>query len=1418
MISRSFALSLLVLCWLLAAGPSQAQQTTDQQIHAEIQRKLTRAETWYWWARASENAVDHHRRSELAYREAKVLILTLPEDQQDHLLSRADAGLEQVEARIDNSWDIFRSLYAPVWWFLEADPTLETSDDVEMRAVANAWHTVHTGVFSGERVDQYWAVVRCWDCRVEGLCEAGADDSKITCQQIRDELMTHIDGEPRLGSLTDDRLRSLLPWDWQHLTAPGSVPEPQMQKLSASMDHPHILLLDLAVTDVIQQESGVLRGVRIDLAAKVWDRDRGVISTVQSVGMGADAWSRVAHRLLWIGAMLLGALAAAVGWGLFRDREDDWSSLSQRSDDLVVAGTCWTLGALVGWLASQVSAGLLPAWNATAISSLDGPFSIPRAEALQWPLAHGAVVLLGSIMVSALLAPRLLPRLSPRLRDNVDLGIVSMSALAGALAMLFAPLVQAQPGEGWTLAAKMSAAALGLGAATVPSLSHILGQRFGRALHLGWGEEPRHPHLGTFLGFVSLLFLLPLGFFDGWLTATLIGGGSLAALTLFCGLPRPMMETALTERADHAKPEESRADLLQHPAWTLLGDRDPAASAVWLGGADGCRLMLIEGGPSSGKTRFMEEIRTHLTADGSWEVGLAHGRDPVQEGGRATAPTEAYDLIIQTLHSLGLGLSHTQIRQQAGQRTAIEDAFEAAVTNLPGFGLLFELTVSGRDEDLTEHKIHCDMVKAIRSLARKSGLLLCLDDIQWADPSSVALLRQLVSTCKSDPREDEHIVVIATTWPERDGERQKPLERLRTLACSEDQPDMGHRELCALGYLECRAFFENAGLSTAAATALSQVVGRYTQGRPGELVDFVRTLLQEGMLCHDEHHSIVLSGPLDPKILERAIPASSRERYHRLLEALNDGEIALLECAALCGRVFAVDDVAAGLQRSRMEVVQGLRAIEDRHGLVVDPEEPDDHFAFSSSILQSALIDRLDRPHQGGESGGSRELAKEMHGHIARALIERGPQGNSLRIAGHCLGAGPRMAEVCVEQATNAARQAKVRYAWQEMRVGIDMARQALEQIPKDQLYHRATTRLAWLEACELRVVTDGKHKHELIALLWPLVDQIENLPDGWPAPWDLVYTYLESLLDGRQAPWLERLLTDTRKWLMRPRWGNELTRMTATFYRVCADHDLGHAEDPYLALESLEKEIEQLPQSRERDLLLSMAQNRRANTMLRDKKRRHPASHISALFHRSNELKERHGDRRGLAIGLGSLAGVMLFRIKDYHEAYSLLAQDLELVRDMGFTTDESSILNRQAIALWEMAQEDRGTERLDKQLSALSNSLRATSLAIQFHRSGDFGFAATNVRKFVKALRKAGKRIRAHEDARSIGHAVRSLADDLARDSAMERLLAAEKPENREKLQASVEGTIASVDILLEALTEPTVPHPTEATPSAH
>ncbi len=207
--------------------------------------------------------------------------------------------------------------------------------------------------------------------------------------------------------------------------------------------------------------------------------------------------------------------------------------------------------------------------------------------------------------------------------------------------------------------------------------------------------------------------------------------------------------------------------------------------------------------------------------------------------------------------------------------------------------LLLGVKVPGSEElDPTErrHRLLAAMRQLQRRLAEGRTLVVVLEDLHWADPQSFDIIIQLVS----DPI-DRPILGIATA---RHEERIEPLSRSpqnTTILVGE----LGLREREEL----IRSRFESADDAAALGGKILDRAG----GNPFYIHEIVESLVERGIL------QAAPSGLL--RWLSRdeaiAVPTTVEQVVASRLDRLPDDERDVIRRAALLGRAFRVEDLAA---------------------------------------------------------------------------------------------------------------------------------------------------------------------------------------------------------------------------------------------------------------------------------------------------------------------------------------------------------------------------------------------------------------------------------------------------------------------------------------------------------------------------
>lgn len=233
------------------------------------------------------------------------------------------------------------------------------------------------------------------------------------------------------------------------------------------------------------------------------------------------------------------------------------------------------------------------------------------------------------------------------------------------------------------------------------------------------------------------------------------------------------------------------------------------------------------------------------------------------------------------------------------------------------------------------------VVDLVDRLAEARPVVLVLDDLQWADPPSVQLLRHLLDRTAHDP-----LLVLATLRRD-EAERNLPLAEL-------------------LAGLEARSGTAMVSLAPLRRQDLGELVAARVPFAPAHHVDaFAARLLDESggspfFTCELLQH-LSSTGDL-ARIVEAGaaaelpIPESVKAVVAQRLARLPEGVPAVLAAAAVIGATFDLELLAAVVERSEDDVLAVCEEA-DRDGLL--QEVGIGRFAFAHAIVRAALLDTL---------------------------------------------------------------------------------------------------------------------------------------------------------------------------------------------------------------------------------------------------------------------------------------------------------------------------------------------------------------------------------------------------------------------------------------------------------------------------
>ncbi len=345
-------------------------------------------------------------------------------------------------------------------------------------------------------------------------------------------------------------------------------------------------------------------------------------------------------------------------------------------------------------------------------------------------------------------------------------------------------------------------------------------------------------------------------------------------------------------------------------------------------------FVLVRGEAGIGKTRLIGALLQRVGPDATvlfgrcYEATTSQPYAPVVAALRRSLP----DLDLETLE-----LPQVWLREIARLLPEIE-AFAPGGTNAPLDGV--------RERDRL-----FEAVRALLSaLAAQRPSLLILEDVHWADETSLSLLEYIARHVKV-----HRLLLVVTYRAEEVSPERRAL--LRTL--------MAHGRAIELPSLSAAQTAELVGVLSASDDVpkhFGRRLHRATGGNPFFLVETLRALFDQGTLQAGERGwtTIAESGELDYAAIP--IPESVGLIVDARLDRLNDDARTLLDCAAVLRRDFAFEVVQTASGVPAAAALDGLDEL-SRHGLIREvaagSDREDVRYDFAHALVRDRVYQSL---------------------------------------------------------------------------------------------------------------------------------------------------------------------------------------------------------------------------------------------------------------------------------------------------------------------------------------------------------------------------------------------------------------------------------------------------------------------------
>ena len=359
------------------------------------------------------------------------------------------------------------------------------------------------------------------------------------------------------------------------------------------------------------------------------------------------------------------------------------------------------------------------------------------------------------------------------------------------------------------------------------------------------------------------------------------------------------------------------------------------------------RIVFVTGEPGIGKTRLIDELSQRAgRAAPAW---VARGQCIEHYGG-----DESYLPVLEALGRLARNHDRESVRAALAQQAP------SWLLELPGLSSEAERAALRRHAiQPTPARMTRELADAFEALTAAAGapvLILVLEDLQWADPSTLGFLATMAQR-----RDRARVLIVASYRPLELASPDHPLRRLRyDLGRSDATVEL---ELPPLTREHVGLYLEERFRAHDLPSELAASLHRRTDGNPLFLTEVVRDLVAgEVMTIRDERW--ILNG--DPASIDTMIPSSIRQLAARLRERLTTEEQRLLEAASLEGLEFSATSIAAALEREVAEIEETcLRLAEGRQFIrfAGNEEWPDGarstRFAFLHGVHRDLWSERV---------------------------------------------------------------------------------------------------------------------------------------------------------------------------------------------------------------------------------------------------------------------------------------------------------------------------------------------------------------------------------------------------------------------------------------------------------------------------
>jgi len=370
------------------------------------------------------------------------------------------------------------------------------------------------------------------------------------------------------------------------------------------------------------------------------------------------------------------------------------------------------------------------------------------------------------------------------------------------------------------------------------------------------------------------------------------------------------------------------------------------------------QVLLLSGEPGIGKTRLSSYAAHRAHAEG---VAVCWGACTEE----LAVPYEPWiEVCSQLVEHVPQELLAAHVESHGGELGRLARNLASTVKDLP------ERQPS--DPETERYLLFAAVAGFLAEVARSVPVCVVLDDLQWADGQSVALLKHVVRTV------EQGALQLIVTYRDSDLGKDHPLSGaladLRTVEGVQRIAlhGLGVDEVALLMSAVAGHELDEYGLE------LATQIAAETDGNPFFVAEILRGLSESGALSFDEasgRWSVDRSAGI-------ALPESVREVIERRVERLGEETQEVLRFAAVIGRAFELELLSAAAEVDEGRLLDRLEAAVAA-SVLSESAEHVGQFRFTHALINQTLYERLGATRRARMHQQVAQALEELHGHDA---------------------------------------------------------------------------------------------------------------------------------------------------------------------------------------------------------------------------------------------------------------------------------------------------------------------------------------------------------------------------------------------------------------------------------------------------